>query len=165
VYIFLFYSLLFFIALVPSARRAVGCAPRTSFVAGCLAFYTSSGSRRQHQRAYERTDRSPFVGAIDEDVEWIGAAPVTHELRSYRELVDHEPALMDGPAGGRPPSRFFLQSLAPRPFEQNNEWRLSRCGVGPSVMKNWLPLVLGHGVGHIDSIPAIAVREDGVGKS
>src|SRR6185295_18868964 len=58
------------------------------------------------------------------------------------------------PVGTAP---IFLTMSMPSTTSPKTEWRLSRCGVGPSVMKNWLPLVFGPAFA-IDSIPALLWR-------
>ena len=49
------------------------------------------------------------------------------------------------PVGTEP---IFFTTSRPETTSPNTEWRLSRCGVGPSVMKNWLPFVPRTRVGH-----------------
>jgi hypothetical protein len=48
----------------------------------------------------------------------------------------------------------------PSTTSPNTEWRLSRCGVGPSVMKNWLPFVFGPEFA-IDRMPGLECRNEG----
>src|SRR5688572_21060750 len=57
-----------------------------------------------------------------------------------------------------PPIRCTTSS--PSTTSPKTEWRLSRCGVGPSVMKNWLPLVFGPALA-IDRMPALVWRSEG----
>src|SRR5262245_39737974 len=56
------------------------------------------------------------------------------------------------PVGTAP---IFLTTSSPSTTSPNTEWRLSRCGVGPSVMKNWLPFVFGPALA-IDRMPALS---------
>src|SRR5687767_12394966 len=59
---------------------------------------------------------------------------------------------------GTEPIRFTTS--IPSTTSPKTECRLSRCGVGPRVMKNWLPLVLGPALA-IDRMPARLWRSDG----
>src|SRR5262249_23332946 len=61
------------------------------------------------------------------------------------------------PVGTAP---IFFTTSRPSTTSPNTLWRLSRCGVGPSVMKNWLPLVFGPALA-IERTPARSCRRDG----
>src|SRR5262245_21710357 len=55
---------------------------------------------------------------------------------------------------------IFFTTSSPSTTSPKTEWRLSRCGVGPSVMKNWLPLVFGPAFA-MDRMPARSCRAFG----
>src|SRR6185436_8296389 len=112
------------------------------------------GVDHRHQRL-ERRLVAPR-GAIDELVD---RRRVGHQARSMVTLfiTTGVTGRSCRPVGTAP---IFLTTSSPSTTSPNTECRLSRCGVGPSVMKNWLPLVLGPALA-IDRMPALSWRAFG----
>ena len=106
--------------------------------------------------------REPPQFLIDDRQQRIERLPVVRPMQATRSIVTlfmttgvtGDPA---GPVGTEP---IFFTTSSPSTTSPNTEWRLSRCGVGPSVMKNWLPLVPGPALA-IDRIPGLVVATAG----